>query len=149
VIFCDSSFLVALYVGNQGFSASAIEIAGTFDRGIPYPWLIELELMTSLRRLLYNKAQVLGKVLRTIGTSRKEGVLVECDLDFEPMMRRALNLSERYAGPMGLRTLDILHVAAALELQAGALASFDNRQRALAGELGLEVMPGALPSASR
>lgn len=141
MIFCDSSFLVALYVANQGFSHLATEIAGGFDRGIPYPWLIELELMTALRRLLHNKANVLGKAVRTILTSRREGLLMECELDFESLLRRALNLSERYAGPLGLRTLDILHVAAALELEAHTLASFDKRQRALAKELGLKVMP--------
>jgi predicted nucleic acid-binding protein len=146
VTFCDSSFLVALYLGTESFSETAREIVAYFDRGIPYPWLIELELLTALRRLLQGKAHVLGKVLRTIGTSRKEGLLVECDLEFEFLLRRALNLSERYAGPLGLKTLDILHVATALELEADTLASFDHRQRALAAELGLKVLPSVFAS---
>jgi predicted nucleic acid-binding protein len=149
VIFCDSSFLVALYLGTQSFSETAREIATAFDRGIPYPWLIELELCTALRRVLASKRELLKAALRVINSARKEGLLVECELDYERLVSRALELSERYASALGLRTLDILHVAAALELQADALASFDNRQRALAKELGLEVLPNALPSASR
>jgi predicted nucleic acid-binding protein len=40
-----------------------------------------------------------------------------------------------------IRTLDVLHVAAALLLEAKILASFDERQRRLAASVGLKVLP--------
>ena len=41
----------------------------------------------------------------------------------------------------GQRTIDLLHVAIALEAKATTFLSFDNRQRKLAKAAGLEVKP--------
>ena len=144
MIFCDSSFLVSLYLGTQSHSEKAREVAMTFASGIPYPWLIELELCTALRRILTGKRDLLSKALRIINTARKEGLLIECELDFKRVIAGALELSERYTATLGLRTLDILHVATALELRADTLASFDIRQRKLAASEGLELLPQSL-----
>jgi predicted nucleic acid-binding protein len=141
LIFCDSSFLVALYLGTQSHSKTAREIAVTFASGIPYPWLIELELCTALRRILADKRDLLSKTIRNIKAAQKEGILVECEPDFKRVTVYALELSERYTATLGLRTLDILHVATALELRADTLASFDIRQRKLAASVGLKLLP--------
>jgi hypothetical protein len=42
------------------------------------------------------------------------------------------------------RTLDVLHVAAALLLEAKILASFDEQQRRLAASAGLKLLPETL-----
>ena len=144
MIFCDSSFLVALYLGTESKSEIARELATGFNQGIPYPWLIELELCTALRRILANKRNLLSRISRTIQAAQKEGLLAECELDFKRMIVSALALSERYTAPIGLRTLDILHIAAALELEADVLASFDIRQRRLAASVGLKLLPQSL-----
>ena len=141
MIFCDSSFLVALYLGTQSHSKTAREIAVTFASGIPYPWLIELELCTALRRILADKRDLLSKTLRNIKAAQKEGLLVECEPDFKRVAVYALELSERYTTTLGLRTLDIIHVATALELRADTLASFDTRQKKLAASVGLKLLP--------
>ena len=52
MIYCDSSFLVALYLRTDHFSLVARQIADSFYQGVPYPWLAELELTTSLYRVL-------------------------------------------------------------------------------------------------
>lgn len=108
-----------------------------------FTWLIELELSTALRRILASRRELLSKAFRVINTARKEGLLVECELDFKRIITGALELGERYATTLGLRTLDILHVAAALELEADTLASFDIRQRKLAVSVGLKLLPSA------
>ncbi len=146
MIFCDSSFLVALYLGTQSSSETARELAAGFDQGIPYPWLIELELCTALRRILGSKRELLSKAIRVINAARKDGLLVGCELDFKRMIMGALELSERYTTTLGLRTLDILHVATALELEADTLASFDTRQRKLAASVGLRLLPSGVAS---
>lgn len=41
----------------------------------------------------------------------------------------------------GCRTMDILHVAGALQIKPTVFISFDRRQRDLAGLVGLSVLP--------
>jgi predicted nucleic acid-binding protein len=45
------------------------------------------------------------------------------------------------AAKLGCRTLDIIHVAAALVLGIKEVVTFDGRQRALAKQVGLTVKP--------
>lgn len=49
------------------------------------------------------------------------------------------NLAHRYAPRIGVRTLDSLHVACALELTAGQFWTFDERQAKLAKAVGLKI----------
>lgn len=55
---------------------------------------------------------------------------------------RAITLSRRHGAALGGRTLDILHVAAALALKPDAFLTFDARQSKLAKSEGLRVLPG-------
>jgi predicted nucleic acid-binding protein len=57
------------------------------------------------------------------------------DLVFE----RARQLSRQTTAKLGTRTADLLHVAAALELGADYLYSFDQQQRKLAQTLHLKL----------
>jgi predicted nucleic acid-binding protein len=50
-------------------------------------------------------------------------------------------LSEKHATKDGQRTIDLLHVAIALECGAKTFLSFDKRQRRLATAAGLKVSP--------
>ena len=55
--------------------------------------------------------------------------------------RRADDISEKRAATEGQRTIDLLHVALALECGAKTFLSFDTRQRKLAKDTGLKVKP--------
>jgi hypothetical protein len=148
MIYCDSSFLVALYLRTDHFSALAREVADSFYQGIPYPWLAELELTTSLYRILGAKRitrHSFRALFGAINAARAQGFLTPCALDQANLFRKALELNRRYTARHQCRTLDILHVAAALELEARSLASFDLRQRKLAISAGLIVLPESLP----
>ena len=50
---------------------------------------------------------------------------------------RCAELARRHCSRLGLRTLDTLHVASALELRASAFWTFDDRQAALAKAEGI------------
>jgi len=57
----------------------------------------------------------------------------------ENWIRRSHMVAQQATARLGIRTLDLIHVAAAVELEADALFSFDERQRRLARELKLKV----------
>ncbi len=69
---------------------------------------------------------------------RASGLWVEATLP-ESAWDVCAQLARRYAARLGLRTLDTLHVAAALELKAQRFWTFDDRQRKLASAVGLNV----------
>jgi predicted nucleic acid-binding protein len=48
-------------------------------------------------------------------------------------------LARKYAGQFGVRTLDTLHVASALELNSAEFWTFDDRQREVAQAAGLKA----------
>jgi predicted nucleic acid-binding protein len=55
--------------------------------------------------------------------------------------KKADELSASYSATLGCRTLDIIHVAAALVIGAKEFVTFDARQGALAKRVGLTVRP--------
>ena len=57
----------------------------------------------------------------------------------DPIFDRARKLSRQTTAKLGTRTADLVHVAAALELGAEYLFSFDERQRKLAQAVRLKL----------
>jgi len=57
----------------------------------------------------------------------------------ENALEHCAELARRYASKLGIRTLDTLHVACALELKAIRFWTFDERQAKLARALGLKT----------
>jgi hypothetical protein len=57
----------------------------------------------------------------------------------ERIFERARQLSQQTTAKMGTRAADLLHVAAALELDADVLYSFDQQQRKLAHAVRLKL----------
>lgn len=55
-------------------------------------------------------------------------------------INRASELSRRHTPTLGTRSLDVLHVACALELQLRHFLTFDERQRQLAAAVGLKLI---------
>ncbi|MGA2166922.1 MAG: hypothetical protein ABSG62_01840 [Terracidiphilus sp.] len=59
----------------------------------------------------------------------------------EPAFERARQLSRQVTPKVGTRTGDLLHIAAALELGASSLYTFDLHQRKMAQAVGLKLNP--------
>jgi len=139
LIYCDASFLLSLYIGTESLSTAARELAISFEEAIALVWLTELEVSTTLYRSV--RGALLHKTLAAIEAARNEGILVRCTLPEEAYQSRAQQLSKQHAARIGCRTLDILHVAFALEIASAFFVSFDRRQRQLAKAVGLKVLP--------
>lgn len=78
---------------------------------------------------------------RLIEDDLREGLFLHTAANWTNVFRRADDLSETYAGRQGQRTVDLLHVALALEGVAAIFLTFDQRQRRLALAAGLRVKP--------
>jgi predicted nucleic acid-binding protein len=147
LIFADSSFLVSLYLPNDRFSARARTIAISFRDAVAYPLLVELELTNTIWRAVGEKripARIAANLLGAVNRDLTEGFLVRSGLEAVAHYRYAMKLSAEYAARYFTRTLDVLHVAAALLLEVKILASFDERQRRLAAGVGLKLLPETL-----
>jgi predicted nucleic acid-binding protein len=57
----------------------------------------------------------------------------------EPTWQTTTDLGRRFAATLGVRTLDSLHVACALELKVQKFWTFDDRQARLAEAVGLDT----------
>ncbi len=75
--------------------------------------------------------------LEKVEADLKAGNLKEMPLAWPVVLAIADALGERHTSALGVRTLDLLHVAAAVSLKAKAFLTFDGRQFALARAAGL------------
>src|SRR5207245_3775892 len=70
----------------------------------------------------------------------REGRLTLLDVLWRRTLDLAAELSTRHSAVLGTRTLDVLHVATAVTLEARRFVSYDDRQAALAKSVGLRVL---------
>jgi predicted nucleic acid-binding protein len=99
-------------------------------------WIHAVEQHVFQRRISAREAQ---QVLRMFEQDREAALWIESDMP-EQVWEACITLGRRYAARLGVRTLDTLHVACALELQAEVFWSFDQRQVKLAQAAGLKIL---------
>jgi len=141
-VYADTSFLVSLYVLDANS-----ERAATHIQQAKLPILLttfgELELTNAISLRLFRRELTpsKGKAARAlIHKDFVDGVLLNKPLttsNFE----KAMQMARRRTPQLRTRTLDILHVASALELKAEIFYTFDHNQARLARAEGLLVTP--------
>ena len=70
----------------------------------------------------------------------REGRLTVVDVLWRRTLDLAAELSTLHTAALGTRTLDVLHVATAVTLEARRFVSYDQRQATLAKAVGLRVL---------
>lgn len=142
--YCDSSFLLALYDKTDVLYAQANQMALRFREPIPLTLLGELELINGMGRSLAVKRINQGQhdaVFRQLLEDESEGIVRRHLIEQKEYFAKACELSRKFTPETSVRTLDILHVSAALLLKATAFASFDKKQKLLIGKVGLKLCP--------
>lgn len=134
----DSSALVTIYVTGPFLARARQEVqkAGV----LAFTPLHDLEVRNALRALHGRKALTLGQrqmFEALLEEDLRTGRLTATALDLTAVFSRATQLSAAHTSRLLCRSLDILPVAAALELLATQLVSGDERQLALAATTGL------------
>ena len=141
--YCDTSYLVALYVPNDHTAAALRRRSRRSREPILFAPLHRLELRTVVRQCVFSdlitEAEGRG-VLRHIEEDLDDGTLFHQPLDWIESLRRAEAIAGRHAMKMSCRSLDLWHVAAALEVGTVEFVTFDQDQFKLAKAEGLRAV---------
>lgn len=139
----DSSFLFSLVAKDSRSSdASAFMVRSTAP--LVFNSLHRMEVRNALRNAV-GRAEITDSDRRAafqlLDDDLREGMFLHTAINWTDAFRRADELSEKHAAEHVQRTIDLLHVANALECGAKVFLSFDRRQRRLAQAVGLKVKP--------
>jgi predicted nucleic acid-binding protein len=139
----DSSFLFSLLAkDNHTLGASRYMVNAA--NPLFFTPLHRVEVRNALRNAVGRKEiseQECRMAFGLIEHDLHEKLFVHTAVEWTNVFRWADELSEKHASQRGQRTIDLLHVAIALECRATIFLSFDQRQRRLAQAAGLKVKP--------
>ena len=139
--FFDSSVLAATYLAEPHSAAARRAVSRV--PVVPYTALHHLEVRNAFRLLVGWKRMTAAQsaaVLSRLEEDIAAGRLARTHVDIDALFSRAAQLSERHSGRLLTRSLDVLHVAAALELSCPRFVTLDARQSRLAAACGLKVV---------
>ena len=143
VAFADTGFLASLYL-KESTSARARAALQATAAPLPLTPLGLLEFRNALNRAVHQQRITTAErdaLWQDVETDIAGGFLVATPVASADLHAKARELSDRYTPTVGTHSLDLLHVAAALLLDAKTFFSFDERQRKAASGEGLEVKP--------
>jgi predicted nucleic acid-binding protein len=146
-VYLDTALILKSYI-YETTSPDAIAIVEMAGDPIIFSHLHALEIPNAIRLKRFRgeitKAEE-TTAIRIFQADVDAGRLARPDYDLVEIFIRAERLSAKYSGDFGARSLDVLHVAAALECSCQGFASFDQRQRKIASLAGLKVTPAKIP----
>ena len=138
-VYADTSLVVSLYLLDRHSAEARRRMASK-----PVVWLTSLhraEWAHAVERHVFHhqvSRREAEQVYANFAADRAAGVWVEVGLP-ELAFEVCAELARRHVARLGGRTLDTLHVAAALELKARQFWTFDERQAKLARAEGLKT----------
>ena len=138
-VYADSSFLVSSYVQDT-HSAEAVRRLAL----LPSVWITPLnrsELAHAIHRYAFRGVISPAEANRDWNSFQRDclkAAFIPIDLP-ERTWKTSIVLAQKYGPTLGVRTLDSLHVACALELKAQRFWTFDERQARLAEAVGLDT----------
>jgi predicted nucleic acid-binding protein len=139
-VYADTSVLVSLYLPDAHSEDAQRSMAQR-----PRLWLTPLhraEWTNAIAQHIFQRkisAREAQQLFRVFQQDREAALWIEADLP-ETVWEACVTLARRHVARLGVRTLDTLHVASALELKAESFWSFDQRQAKLAKAAGLKIL---------
>jgi predicted nucleic acid-binding protein len=138
-IYADSSFLVSTCVYDAHTAETALRMAN--HPFVSITIFNRAEVANAIHRYVYRGAISAGDALAAWNHFEQDcanGIWTLVGLP-EKTWETSILLAERHGSTLGVRTLDSLHVACALELKAKRFWTFDGRQARLAEAVGLDT----------
>jgi len=142
VRYLDTSSLVALYFPEEKTDRLVVHLH-RHPLPLAFTWLHEVEFMNGLQLKLFRKEANATAVAATLDALRADGdsgVLHRAQPSWPAVFATTLRLSAAHSRSLGTRTLDLLHVSAALTLQSAEFVTGDERQARAATKEGLKVV---------
>ena len=141
--YIDTGIMVKSYV-LEADSPAAIAIIEAAGEPLIFSHVHALDIPNAIRLKRFRGEITAGEETAAVRAFRADvdaGRLARLDYDLAAVFIRAEALSAKHSGGIGSRSLDLLHVAEALEAGCTAFASFDDRQRKLAALADLKLIP--------
>jgi predicted nucleic acid-binding protein len=137
-VYADTSFFVSIYIAD-GHSKAAEQLLNSGAR-VWFTPLHYAECAHAVAQQVFHKnlsAAQAQQAHRHLEKDRAAGLWVEVEMP-EDVFDVCADLVRRLRPGLGVRTLDSLHVACALQLKAEQFWTFDERQAKLAKVVGLK-----------
>ena len=147
----DTGVLVKRYV-LEANSVSAIAWIDAAGPSIAFSHFHAVEIPNAIRLKRFRDELTAAQesaALRAFEDDVTAGRLARPVYDLAAAFRRAASLPARHSSRRGTRSMDILHVAAALEIGCREFISLDARQRQIAREEKLLLIPAEMPKETR
>ena len=146
--YVDPSALIKLYFHHPDSAAISAWRARRRD-ALPVTHHGRVEIVSGLCQAAFRRhitSVALRDALASVEEDFAVGRYVHADALWRSALRRAEDLTREYTPEIGCRSLDVLHVACALELRLPNFLTFDLRQRRLARAIGLKTVSLRTPS---
>jgi len=142
IAYADTGFLVSLY-SRDAHSAIASSLVGSSQPTFILNALGETEFTNALQLRVFRREWTPreARLVRENFERHQADGLFHIEPLSPEVWERALSLSRRHSARLGTRTLDVLHVAAALVHKPEVFCTFDERQGQLARAERLSVLP--------
>ncbi len=141
-IYFDTGLLLKLY-SFESTSAQAVALIQSHGTPIILSGLQQTELRNALHRKRARREMTLAQLKKALKDLQRDldgGVFRVPQLDWPEVWAKANRLTEKYVLTTSCRTLDILHVAIALQLDVESFGTTDQRQILLARKAGLKTV---------
>jgi len=144
--YADTGFLMSLY-GRDTNSSRALALVARYKPVFFLTEFGEVEFTNAVERLLFSHRAGAYWTLTEAQAVRErlEQHVSAGVFELRPVpseaWQTAIRLSRQYTAKLGTRTLDVLHVALALNLRPDVFFTFDKRQWKLAKAVGMHALP--------
>lgn len=141
--YADTAFVATLFL-PESTSGAARKATADLNAPLPVIPLAMLELRNTFNLAVARKRITVADrdaLWRQFETQIRAGFFAEAPIPAAELHDKARELSDRYTPKLATRSLDLLHVAAALLLGAKVFYSFDERQRQAAARERLKIKP--------
>lgn len=142
IVYADSGFLVSLYASDSNSALATSLVASSRPVFLLTP-LVDVEFSNALQLLVFRKQATRTEckaIVEQFSQDRRAGAFHAAPVTSETW-EKASHLAEMHSAGIGTRTLDVLHVAAAVLLKPDVFFTFDRRQAKLARAARLKVAP--------
>jgi predicted nucleic acid-binding protein len=142
VLYVDTSVIVKLYIKEE-HSLDTSNWLKENNEAIPLTIFHELEFNNAINLKEFRteiRTDEIRLIIAKFAKHESKGVYYRPQISWTDTFQYAVDLSRKYTGKTGSRTLDILHVASALSIKADRFFTFDERQSRLASLSGIRIV---------